>query len=256
MAVPVLVQSRNQPSSSAAPANFTANYTSNTTAGNLLVAVTGFALSGAITAPAPTGWTLVNQTAGSAGNAIAGRIYYQANTAGGFTAVTFATLAGVNGLSVCLFEFSNMDLVSASVHDDSSSAFQFTASTTTPGSLLSEAPLFGNQVWVGGLIALTGQTLTAANLPASGTGAWTAGPSGSSTLGATNVQVQSFYVFQGSQFPSGGLYSVQGTLGGATAGGATMCAFRSNTAFGPLVASSISGSYGLVSGTSPAGVGG
>ena len=211
---PTLTQSRGLASSSAAPASFTANYTSNVTAGNALVAVVCVAASAAPAVSTPTNWTALSAI--SASNTSLGIftfLYPASVQPGAFTAVAFSTLTNVNGIAVLLFEIASAQPLT---NWDVLSAVDPPTSNTTPA-VAPFIPTVGNVLWIGVLCSITGQTLTASNQPGGATdiGAWTAGPTATSTTGATNVQAQSFTSMPGPTYPTGGRLQARGTLGGA-----------------------------------------
>lgn len=213
---PTLLNQSAAASSSAAPSTFTNTITS-TTAGTTLVALVALAASGASpTITTPANWTLLGSLT-TAGSAIAAIVYAYPNNPGGITTVVFAGLASVNGIATHVSEWQGMPLT---LNFDPGGVVQNVyATATTAPAVTSRTPVLGNVLWIGALAALTGLSLTAANVPSAGIGAWTALTATTSTTGATNVNLQPFYSLPGPQYPAG-TGSKVGLAGTTTSGAA------------------------------------
>lgn len=235
------------------PASLVVNCAAST-AGSFLVLLAAAAMSASGSIGTPANWTAVTlPTNGNA--AIRYNLFTYPNNPGGVTSVTLGTFSNVNAVVAFLLEVANVpaswpngvDALALKSVDSASAASLSTSAQT---------PVLGNELWVGMLAALTGQTLTAAMVPAAGLGTWTQQSTATSTTGTTNVQALLETSQPGPSFPTGGQLQAGLTLGGALACAVVQLAVPSTSTVAILQAME-SGTVGtLVSGGAGYGVGG
>lgn len=222
---PTLVQQTASASSSAAPASFAPAFGGATTAGTTLIALVATANSAVgATITTPTNWTLI----GSLNIASIGLwAYIFPNNGGGITTVTFAGLSNINGLAVSLLEFSGMPVgavldaqTGGPVLGSVGSIFTSNASASAL-STTAVTPRTGNGLWIGLVASSSAQTPTSTSTPSAGIGAWNAGTTATSTVGATNITSKSLWSTFGPFFPAVPM-QVSLTTGGAVFVGALM----------------------------------
>lgn len=187
--IPSIVQTAQGATSVGAPATVAPTWAA-TQAGSCLVFFLAGAMSAAGSASPPAGWILINATAATTLAEL--RLWILPNNAGGITGGTW-TLTNYNGAAWGFYELAGVNAVTP--QDRFSLAAASLAVGGSPLQLGGYFPHYTNEFWLDFAAIVPAAAVTPAST--GGTLGWTAGPTATSTTGATNVTLASQHQLQG-----------------------------------------------------------